>query len=94
VFKRFFATRALDNAMYVMVLDHVGMEADDFEMPGVSIAFSPYGDVIGEAERFAEDLLLVDLKESEIEKYRTYGHHFNLQYRRPETYGELAEMAP
>jgi len=50
--------------------------------------------VIGEAERFAEDLLLVDLKESEIEKYRTYGHHFNLQYRRPETYGELAEMAP
>lgn len=94
IFKRFFATRALDNAMYVMVLDHVGLEADGFEMPGVSIAFSPFGDVVAEGERFAEDLLLVDLKESEIEKYRTYGHHFTLTYRRPETYGELARMAP
>ncbi len=94
VFKKFFATRAIDNAMYVMVLDHVGLEAEGFEMPGVSIAFSPFGEVITEGKRFAEDLLLVDLKESEIEKYRTYGHHYTLKFRRPETYDELTRMIP
>ena len=87
-----FAARALDNAMYVLVLDHVGLEAEGFEMPGVSMAFDPFGDLIGQTEPFVEQILLVDLKGSEIEKYRTYGHHYTLKYRRPEIYGELAKM--
>ena len=91
--KRFFPARALDNAMYVMVLDHVGTEAKDFEFPGVSMAIDPYGEVIAESNALQEEMMLVDLKGSEVEKYRTYGHHYTLKYRRPEIYGELAEMA-
>jgi len=92
--KRFFPARALDNAMYVMVLDHVGLEADGFEFPGVSMAIDPFGEVIAESRFFEEEMLIVDLRESEIEKYRTYGHHYSLRYRRPAIYGELARMVP
>ena len=76
------------------LLNSSGLAADGFEMPGVSIVFSPFGEVITEGKRFAEDLLLVDLKESEIEKYRTYGHHYTLKFRRPETYDGLTRMIP
>ena len=78
--------------MYVMVLDHVGAEAEDFEFPGVSMAIDPFGNVIAESSALKEEMVIVDLKGSEIEKYRTYGHHYTLKYRRPEIYSELAEM--
>jgi predicted amidohydrolase len=89
---RMFAARAMDNAMYVLVLDHVGLEAENFEFPGVSMAFNPFGELIAEAQPLAEQMLLVDLKAAEVEKYRTYGHMYTLTYRRPEIYGPLTEM--
>lgn len=89
---RMFSARAMDNAMYVLVLDHVGLEADDFEFPGVSMAFDPFGNLIAETEPFVEQMLIVDLEANAIEKYRTYGHHYTLAFRRPEIYGALAEM--
>jgi len=92
--RKFFPARALDNAMYVMVLDHVGLEAENFEFPGVSMAIDPIGDTIAESNPSVEEMVVVDLKESQIEKYRTYGHHYTLKFRRPEIYGELAEMVP
>jgi predicted amidohydrolase len=92
--KKFFPARALDNAMYVMVLDHVGLEAENFEFPGVSMAIDPIGDIIAESNPSVEEMVVVDLKESQIEKYRTYGHHYTLKFRRPEIYGELAKMVP
>lgn len=88
---RFFPARALDNAMYVAVLDHVGVEAEGFEFPGVSMVLDPFGNVVSEAPTFAEHLLMVDLKAEQLVKYRTYGHHFTLKYRRPEIYGTLTE---
>lgn len=91
-FLKIFGARALDNAAYIMVLDHVGMEADQFEFPGLSMAFDPFGDVIAETEPFKEQLLLVDIQASAIEKYRTYGHHYTLKYRRPDIYGSLSEI--
>ena len=51
-FLKIFGARALDNAAYMMVLDHVGLEADQFEFPGLSMAFDPFGDVIAETEPF------------------------------------------
>jgi predicted amidohydrolase len=89
--RRVFAARALDSAVYVLVLDHVGLEAENFEFPGVSMAFDPYGELIAEAEPYQEQMLLVDLKAAEVEKYRTYGHHYTLKYRRPEIYGALTQ---
>jgi predicted amidohydrolase len=89
---RMFSARAMDNAMYVLVLDHVGLEAEDFEFPGVSMAFNPFGKLIAEAEPFIEETVLVDLSAAELEKYRTYGHHYTLAFRRPEIYGALTEM--
>ncbi len=91
---RMFAARAMDNAMYVLVLDHVGLEAEGFELPGVSMAFDPFGVLIEESQPLIEQMLLVDLKGSEIEKYRTYGHHYTLKYRRPEIYRELTRQMP
>ena len=90
--RRMFAARALDNATYVLVLDHVGLEAENFEFPGVSMVFDPFGNLVTEAEPFVEQMLIVDLQASEIEKYRTFGHHYTLKYRRPEIYGPLAHL--
>jgi predicted amidohydrolase len=89
---RMFAARAMDNAMYVLVLDHVGPEARDFEFPGVSMAFDPFGNLVAEARPFEEQMLLVDIVAEEVEKYRTYGHHYTLAFRRPEIYGALTDM--
>ena len=89
---RMFAARAMDNAMYVLVLDHVGLEAENFEFPGVSMAFNPFGTLLAETEPFVEQMLLVDLKAAEVEKYRTYGHMYTLTYRRPEIYGPLTDL--
>ena len=89
--KRFFPSRALDNAMYVIVVDHVGEEADGFEMPGVSMAIDPAGVVIAETTPLEEQALTVEIKASEIEKSRTYGHQYTLQFRRPEIYSRLTE---
>jgi predicted amidohydrolase len=89
---RMFAARAMDNAMYVLVLDHVGLEADAFEFPGISMAFDPFGRLIAETEPFVEQMLLVDIRSGEVEKYRTYGHHNTLVYRRPAIYGPLTEI--
>lgn len=57
---RMFAARAMDNAVYALVLDHVGLEAEDFEFPGVSLAFDPFGNLIAETEPFVEQTLFVD----------------------------------
>ena len=84
VFRKIFGARAIDNAVYVAVLDHVGLEAKDFEFPGVSMAFDPFGNVISETKLFQEDMLIIDIKEEEVVKYRTYGHHYTLKFRRPE----------
>lgn len=92
--KKFFPARALDNAMYVLVLDHVGVEADGFELPGVSMAIDPMGDVICESRPFEEEIMIVHIRASEVVKARTYGHHYTLRFRRPELYGRLAQMVP
>ena len=86
---RMFAARAMDNAMYVLVLDHVGLEAKDFEYPGVSLACDPFGNLIPDTKPFTEQMLLVDVKASGVEKYRTYGHLYTLAFPRPEIYGAL-----
>ena len=86
---KIFPARALDNAMYFMVVDHVGVEADGFEFPGVSMAFGPGGDVIAESKPFEEQIVVVEFKASELEKSRTYAQHNTLQFRRPEIYSEL-----
>ena len=86
---KIFPARALDNAVYMMVLDHVGMEADGFELPGVSTAFSPAGDVIAQSSPFVEEMIVVEIKERELEKARTFAQHNTLQFRRPQIYSEL-----
>ncbi|MDD3931821.1 MAG: hypothetical protein GXY22_00275 [Clostridiaceae bacterium] len=91
-FLRIFGARALDNAAYVMVLDHVGLEAEEFEFPGLSMAYDPFGRIIAETEPFKEQMLLIDIQASAVEKYRTYGHHYTLKFRRPDIYGELSEI--
>ena len=80
------------NAAYVMVLDHVGLEAEEFEFPGLSMAYDPFGRIIAETEPFEEQMLLIDIQASAVEKYRTYGHHYTLKFRRPDIYGELSEI--
>ena len=92
IFRKLYPTRAIDNAVYVLVLDHVGVEAENYEFPGVSMAVDPFGNVISETELFKEEMLLVDIKSDEVVKYRTYGHHFTLKFRRPEIYGPLTRM--
>ena len=89
-----FPARALDNAMYVIVLDHVGVEAEGFELPGVSTAFSPAGDVIAQSEPLAEEMRIVELQERLLEKARTFAQHNTLQFRRPEIYAQLTKPVP
>ena len=91
---KIFPARALDNAVYVLVLDHVGKETESFELPGVSTAFGPEGDIVARTEPFVEQMLVVELKERELEKARTFAQHNTLQFRRPEIYSELITQVP
>lgn len=88
-----FPARALDNGVFLVMVDHVGREAEDVAWhPGVSMIFDPNGDVVAETRGLEEEILLAELDSEKLEKWRK-DPHFPLTMRRPEIYHRLIESS-
>jgi predicted amidohydrolase len=84
----YFPSRAYDNRVFAVCLDHAGKEAEKIEFPGVSMIFDPNGQVIEESKSHGEDVLIAHLDAEELRKTHA-SPYYMLPSRRPEVYGML-----
>jgi predicted amidohydrolase len=83
---RWLPTRAHDNGVFIVFANGVGPD-DDEVRTGNSMIIDPYGRILSETWRAAEDMVLADLDLSLVEQ--STGRRW-IRTRRPELYGELA----
>jgi N-carbamoylputrescine amidase len=83
---RYMPARAYDNRLYVVVVNQVGHNGVA-EFPGVAFALDPDGNTIAESRADVEDLMVVDLSASALERRRRSAEGFFAHFRRPEAYG-------
>ncbi|MCG6927775.1 MAG: nitrilase family protein [Acidobacteria bacterium] len=83
---RWLPTRAHDNGMFVVFSNGVGPD-DDEVRTGNSMIIDPYGRILSETWKAAEDMVTADLDLSLLE--HSTGRRW-IKTRRPELYGELA----
>jgi N-carbamoylputrescine amidase len=86
--------RAFDNALYVVACNQVGRTGQGFTFPGVVVALSPAGNVMGKYAGTQEEMLLVDFQRDEIEEIRKHRMAYFIPNRRPELYSELITLSP
>lgn len=66
-----FPARALDNALYVVMVDQVGVSDNiDEHLPGKSMAFDPYGDVVAETKGWQEEVLYFEFEPGMVNQWR------------------------
>jgi len=83
---RWLPTRAHDNGVFVVFSNGVGPD-DDEVRTGNSMIIDPYGRILSETWKAAEDMVTADLDLSLLEQ--STGRRW-IRTRRPELYGELA----
>jgi N-carbamoylputrescine amidase len=85
---------AVANGYFVGAINRVGTEApwNIGEFYGQSYFCDPRGQIVAEASRSQDELLVADLDLDQIRAVRDTWQFF--RDRRPETYGELAELLP
>jgi len=86
---RHLTSRAFDNGLYVVACNQVGETREEFSFPGVAIALNPAGGVIARYGGNQEKMLLVDLKQSELQEIREHRMRYFMPNRRPELYKGL-----
>jgi len=81
---------AIANGYFVGTINRVGREAPwSFgEFYGSSYFCNPYGEILAQASRDRDELLVADLDLSTIEKVRAHWQFY--RDRRPDSYGEIA----
>ncbi len=81
-----FPGRALDNALYLVLVDHAGRNADlSRHMPGKSMVFDPYGDLVVETRGWEEELLNFEYDPGRVAEWRN-NLFFPGQHLRPAIY--------
>lgn len=84
---RYVPARAYDNAVYVAICNQVGNNGAGRDFAGVTFVCNPLGEVIAEAQSSAEEeLVIADLKASELSRARGEPEFFFRHFRRPELY--------
>lgn len=66
-----FPARALDNGMYMVMVDQVGI-SDDLgkHLPGKSMVFDPYGELLTETKGWQEETLYFEFVPERVEQWR------------------------
>jgi predicted amidohydrolase len=81
-----FPGRALDNAMYLVLVDHAGRSEDmRFDMPGKSMVFDPYGELLAESRGWEEETLYFEYDPARVAEWRQ-NDFFPGNHLRPEIY--------
>ena len=83
---RWLPTRAHDNGVFVVFSNGVGPD-DDEVRTGNAMIIDPYGRILSETWKAAEDMVVADLDLSLLDQ--STGRRW-IRTRRPELYGELA----
>lgn len=91
-------TRAVENGVYLLAADHVGVEGDARYL-GRSMIIGPDGEILAEAGQQGESLLVADLNLSRSDRkhrvFRPGEYEIDLlQDRRPDLYGPIARSNP
>jgi len=81
-----FPGRALDNSMYLVLVDHAG-RSDDIRrhMPGKSMVFDPYGELLAESRGWEEEILYFEFDPGRVAEWR-HNEFFPGNHLRPEIY--------
>ncbi|MFM2483282.1 nitrilase family protein [Celerinatantimonas sp. YJH-8] len=92
---RWLPARAHDNGMFLIFSNGVGLDMDEVRT-GNAMILSPYGEILAETQSIEDDLVIADLKASELD--RCTGRRW-IRGRRPDLYGPLTqttgdELAP
>ena len=81
-----FPGRALDNSLYLAMVDHAGRSDDmDKHMPGKSVVFDPYGEVLAETRGYDEETLYFEFDPARVDEWRQ-NLFFPGNHLRPEVY--------
>jgi len=86
---RHLTSRSFDNGLYVVACNQVGDTREGFSFPGVAMALNPAGGVIARYVGSQEKMLLVDLKQRELQEIREHRMRYFIPNRRPELYRDL-----
>ena len=78
-------SRAYDNAAYVVFSNPIGMDDDQLKN-GCSMILDPFGEVIAECNKLANDFCIAECTEEKL--LRAGGHRY-MQARRPELYRDI-----
>jgi predicted amidohydrolase len=86
--------RAYDNTVFVAVCNQVGENGAGLDFSGVSFICDPRGVVIAQSERGdREEMVVADLKASDLAEARKVPDAFFRHFRRPELYRAWATDA-
>jgi predicted amidohydrolase len=81
-----FPGRALDNSLYLVLVDHAGRSSDmRFDMPGKSMVFDPYGELLAESRGWEEEILYFEFDPARVAEWRG-NRFFPGNHLRPEIY--------
>jgi N-carbamoylputrescine amidase len=83
---RHLTARAFDNGVFIAACNQVGDNGHGLNFPGVAMVFGPSGEVLQHFGSDKEGLLVVDLKEAQLNEVRRHRMRYFLPYRRPDIY--------
>jgi predicted amidohydrolase len=86
-----FPGRALDNSLYLVLVDHAGRSGDlNQHLPGKSMVFDPYGELLAESRGWEEEMLFFDYDPRRVTEWRE-NDFFPGNHLRPEIYQRAYE---
>lgn len=84
---RYMPARAYDNTVYTATCNQVGDNGAGRKFAGVTFICNPLGEIIAEARSSTEEeMVIADLRASELTRARSVAEHFFRHFRRPELY--------
>lgn len=83
---RHLPARAYDNSVFVIACNACGDNENGLKFPGISAAFDPSGHIISELFADKDEMMISDLKASDMEKVRGHRMRFFLPNRRADIY--------
>lgn len=85
---RHLPARAFDNGIFAVACNQAGENGNGLQFPGIAMAIGPSGHVISRDLSGSEGLMIVDLKQSDLDAVRDHRMRYFLPNRRKDLFGE------
>jgi N-carbamoylputrescine amidase len=90
---RHLPARAYDNSLYIVACNQTGDNGQGLDMPGLGLIIDPSGNVLDQDASGQEGLLVVELKQSVLERVRNHHIGYFLASRRNDVYQSVSQAA-